>query len=827
MGPTEIKSNPLYWEKDPEKKTYEWADQIVSLFRSGWQSIVDKGKAQEGMEILLSKQSLVQLQKEFNRSSDFVANTKWVAIGVMDRIKNVLIAEFLKAAYKPQVEATDFSALQQKKSDATRLRGRRDIEEVMSAMNRRTGDPAFKVPAESFEGNIEAFDQMGLNDLDPEDRQFFMQTFHRLWHEADAQELLRALMRHNKFEQKVEDLVNDILAKNTIAFQVHASPQSGEIKWKYLKPEDCKAIRGSERDFSDAACLGFENQVTVRQFTTIAGPRFNFEKHGKMLAQAINKTNGTSYEWATRHGLWCNQVMPSTQPGQADEVRPVLMADSHQMMKYMVGISYMEWKSVDQIVEYQDQNTKLFYKKGERNNFPPTRFDEVIREFQKTYKTWFLDTGYQQQFLFNFGPLYHQLSHGEADEYSSYSLSFYQGTGKPATEIIAPFVEIANAAFYKMRWAIAESTPRIRVLHYDSIAQLIMRLAPQTGHPFDMKNPVQNIQGQINQILSHYKSSLTQLYATPEIDGQRFGGNGRPHYWDEGGLDPLAPAMQTVLDWAEAQVSSRLGVGPQDAYTPDQREGFKARNLAMQQSRNATYFVPFAIETVAKSVCTTSLNIAQDAIEFKTPTYTWLRTLIGDDSILSFKALQKIPFHSYAIYVELFNSDEKREELKLEARQAMSEGQITWDEYLVIKELDDYKKAGMILAFYRNRTQKKLQAAAQAEHARQIEIDNVKTKNQLAIIDRKGQWGVREREVQGDYYMRAHQAPVDAALQKKQMDIENNRKKMDEKADSQIKVKTAEKNLEHQVPLTPTPVDAVTPTGSSAPVDQSQGGVPV
>lgn len=812
---TEIKNNPLYWEKDPEKKTYEWAHGIVSMMRGEWKSIINAQDAREGREILLSKQNIDKIQRGFKKSSDFVKNTDWVAIGVMDRIRNIIIAEFLKAAYTPQVEAIDVAADNQKKVDRQLLAGRANIEQVMTDLNKRTGDPMYKVPYNKFNGNIEKFDQMGLDDLNEEDLNFFFETFHRLWHEANAEELLRALMKHNKFENHVESLVNDILATNCISYQVYASPFTGEIKWKYISPDNMKAIEGIEPDFSDAVTLGFQQRVSVRQFLDLAGPEFDWSRDRYALAKAINSTNGTDYEWVQRDGCYKNIIVEAAHPGEATTVRPVRVASSSQMLRHSVDVGYMEWKSVDRVVQKYDAVAELFYPLTEEDrnkNFPEGgRFSKDIREFQKTYKTWFLATGGMgAQLIFRFGPLYHMLSHGEADEFSSYSLSAYRGKGKPATQIVKPFVDIANKAFYKMLWAIEESTPRIRVLHYDSIAQLILKLKPKGGQGGQMGLPggqgggQWNITGQINQILEHYRNSLTQLYATPEVEGQKFGGNGRPHYWDEGGIDPLAPAMQTVMDWAEAQVSARLGINPaRDAYSTDPKDGYRLQMQQMQQSRNATYYIPFMIQNLVKNVGTATLNIAQDAIEMETEVYSWLTNLIGEDNIESFKALDKVPMHSYGIYVELFNAEDRRAELKQDAQLAFSRQEIRWDEYLMVKEMDDYKKAALILAFYRHRNEKIAMQNLQMQRDQQIQFENLQTQNKLLVIDRQGDWDVKRTNAQGEYYMRAHQTPADASIQKKQMDIESNRQKLDEKADATIKVKEAENSLRNSAPIPP------------------------
>jgi hypothetical protein len=827
-APSQIINSSLYWEKDTTKKNYNWAHELCTLFRQEWKPVVDRVQAEEGMKYLLSEQSLEKVKSGFEKSGSFATNTEWIAIGVLDRIRNILIAEFLKGVYKPQVEAVDVGADNQRKKDRTLLAGRSTIEGVITDLNRRTGDPPYKMDSNVFEGNVDAFDQLGLDADNPDDRNFFFSTFHRLWHEIDAQELLAALMQHNEFENYVEDLVNDILAKMCVSFQVYASQFTGEIKWHYLKPEDMRAIEGTRPDFKDAVTLGYEKKVSVRQFLDFAGPEFDWVRDRKALANAINTVNGTNYAFVSREGCYEERLVDSGEGGYKTDY--VLVASYGTMLKHTVQVGYMEWKSVDQVVKKLDRETGFLYPldprdKGKEFN-PNGRYGKDISEYFKTYKTWFIDTGGATQMIFRFGPLYHMLSHGAYDEYSSFSLHIYRSKGRPATKIVKPFVDIANKAFYKMLWAIDESTPRVRVLHYDSIAQLVKKLAPKQVQPSAFANAAgqmqparQSIAGQIEDVLSHYRNSLVHLYSTPEVDGRQMGGNGRPHYIEEGGLDPLAPAMQTVLDWAEAQVSVRLGInGPRDAYTPDPKDGYKKNMAAVEQSRNATYYIPFMLRKIMLNSCTASLNLAQDGIEYETPVLSFLENLIGTDSLESFRSLNKVPMHSYGIYVDIFNTQQEKDRFMMLVDQAYQRREITISQYTIIQNMDDVKKAGLMLAYYQMRNERQVQKQADAQHQRTLQEIQAKNDADLAVIDRKGQWEVRARDTQGKWYFRGQQDKNMSDQERKRADIDSNRQRQQEKADAEISVEKARKSLDNIQPLavsdlgvTPAPVNVPTP----------------
>jgi len=798
-----IKTSPCYFQKDPKEKGVKYAQEMVQLMRSEWTPLVDVPERKIAMDYLLTRQSLESLKRSFKKGKSWVDNNKWIPIAIYDRIRNILIAEFLKGAYSPFVEATDVSAEIQRKKDRTLLKGRPIIEGAMNDLNRRIGDPPYKMPADKFEGNVEAFDEMGLDDRSQSHINFFMEGMHRLWHEADSQTLLRGLMKLNEFENHVEDIVNDILASATVSFQCVVSPYSGQIKWKYLNPSHVKLIPGERKDGKDATCKGFEKNVSVRQFLEFCGPEFdwNNETHRAALTMGLNACNGTTYHSVDKNG--CYDYIPNPD-GEGLIMRQV--ADYQTLIKSKIGVGYMEWKSVDAIGHKKDKKTGLFYdlKDDDPDEYPDTsRYTKEMREYQRTYTSWFMGNGH---FIFRFRPLYHQITYGADDEYSSFSIITLMAAGRPAVKLTESFVDAANLAFQKMMWAIHESNPRKRVYNVDTLLSLVKHINPTDDQQRDAANP--GALSQVNQMLAMYKDSLYEMYATPEIAGQKAPGAQRPNYWDEGGIDPLAPAMQTVLDWAEAQVSARLGLNSlRDASTPDPKDGFKLGMEAIKQSRNATYYIPGMIENILKNTCTISLNICQDAIELrKTTVYTFLETFLGPDSMSSFRALNKIPLHRYATNVEIFNGQDRREETKQDAQLAFQRGDISYGQYLMIREMDDHKRAGMWLEFYRQESERKKAEEAELAHKRALEIQDAKRDGELQVIDAKGHWEIEREKERGKYYMSAHQTPSDAAIIRKQMDIDSNAQKLRERTDEDIRKEEHKKALEAQEPLPPVEV---------------------
>lgn len=798
----DIRNNPSYYEKDPKKKNSNWANTIITMLRSNWSNIVDKERSKRGMNILMSTQSLDSVKSSFKDGTAFkdslTKNNKWIQIAVWDRIRHILIAEYKKALYKPRVDAADPAASADRKRDKAILKNRDLIIKPTNELNARIGNPPYQIPKDQYSGNVELFDELGLDSNDATDVTFFFNVFHRLNYEISAQELLWALLDYNEFDKEIENLVNDILAKMAASFQCYTDVNSGEIKWKYIDPAKIKSIRGERNDFKDAMCMGYEKTVSVRQFLEFAGSDFNFERDRGMLWMAL-QTSGIGLDWTSL-----------TYQGGIDDQGEVCYPWGN-VLQANVSIGYIEWKSVEGVAGKRHKQTKLFYNIDYNTEISPnSSYTKETTEFQKTYKAWYLSTGNYSQHIFNYGPLYHQLTSGAYDEYSSYSLYAIVIPGLSPVEISEPFIDIANKAFYKMLWGIDQSTPRKRVYNYEAIVQLAGKiqsantsngLQPNTsGGANNIEKQNVGVAGRVDELVSNMVGNLYELYTIPEIDGQKMGGNQRPHYWDEGGIDPVAVGMQTVLDWAEAQVSNRLGFnGLRDANTPDPKDGLGVNMEALKQSRNATHFIPDTLSYVIKNVSISSMMRAQDGIEFPgTPIYEFIKRLIGQDAIEDFKALKKIPAHRYAIFVNVMSAENEKKEFKDEAREAYVKGLISYDQYFVVLEYEDMKKARKIMSFYQYKNERKKEKDAELMHKRAMELEQAKTQGQITIDANKGQWAVEEKNVWGEWYMRANQTPADAKLQSKAMDQENNARKLNEKADVDIKVERARAEIKNQ-----------------------------
>jgi hypothetical protein len=811
---SELKFNEDYYVRNPDRKDKAWCNRMITAMRSEWGNIVDRATVEKNRKIVDARQDLEDVKRKFKDApagkQGFKEKTKWIPIAIYNRLVKIMMAEFIKSAYTPKVSAIDVAAQKKKKRDKTMLENRSTLESVMNALNNQVGDPQYKMPVEDFEGNIEDFDKMGLNSDDNDDIEFFFSSFYRLWQETSAQELTRALLRYNKFEKHVRKLVVDLIAANTICFQNFASPFTGEIKWFYHPPEAVKAIKGEMDDYSDAPAIGIEKNVTIRRWLELAGKSFDFQNSTdrEALKNAVNFYSHTRF-YSIDHKGDCFEL-------DDEGVNLIKKASYTDLLKYSVGAGYIEWKSIDGVAYKKSKQSGIRVEVNYDSTLESENYTRETEEYEKVYKSWYLVTGANTQELYRNGPLYHQATKGADDEFVSYSIHIIQSTDKSIIEITEQYNYIVQLAFYCILWGMYESHPNIDYYDYDAMIGVVATMVPQNaagtgdsmfadGQGGASRNAVE---GQLTEIINNYANSTQRLFVRPEKPG---GGTDRPHFSEPGGVDPLSVAMTTVLDWGENKILNQIGIEARSPETPNPKLGKAVQQNAIQASENATFDVPMMLNQLVEDTATCSLKIAQDAIQYKTNVYYWILTLIGDDDVDSIKSLEGIPYHRYGMFVTMFNSQQKVEKVKAMAYESLQKGKIDDAQYAQIESMEDPEKILMLLAYYAQKTQKRLQQEAALAHQRKMEEINSQTQGQLAVEAARKDREMAVEDLKGQYYVAANKSAAEADIAKKQIDVDSNRQRMDERADADIRLAREKANLTKQEPL---------PTNVSEPQDQ-------
>ena len=799
-------------EKDPAKKTPEWFNLVLSSTRPYWRQLKNVGQERDNRAYMYSMQPMNKVMDSFD-DEEFKKNTTFFQIPVLESILNAIVEETVKNPPRCELRAEDPTAINEKKEDIEKLKHRGIIERDRTELQQRVFGPdsQYKVPYDKFNGNVEEFDSLGLNERDPDDVNFYEKNYQRLWYEIGGQSLINNVLKTNQFDQTIiRKLVKDIFWSKTIAIKVYVDKVTGEIKTKYLDPITVWGIFGESNDGKDDTIRSFMDTVTVSEFIQMVGNDFDWERDWRYLLWGINWCNTQKFTGFIRGGInydcWGNPEWMGRMGCEGVEQPNLIPFDQAYMFKIFLGYSEVRtWEATStKMVNKNDPNYLDFvpYSFELKKKKIKEGYEKESKYQQQWYSGYFLATSGTSQYIFNFQKVYFQHIHGANDEYSNGTLCYYQEEGKSAVEIAKPYIQLVNFAYYRMLWIIYKSKPDADEFVFEELTQLaqtIKRDFPQAGTNF----VAPKIEDVLMDLVKTMRKSHVRIRTYPRIDGKAAQQIPQIEKNGTGGLDPLAVAMQAITAWAENQIEVKIGFNPmRTGANPPSRESTATEERTLQNSYTSTGYFYRMIQYGKEHVAVATLNYATDILQYKDSLpYNWIMTLLGNESFEALKALDKFSAHRYGIWVEDYNYEFDRQKMLQAADIALSQKTLTMSQWAIITQTKNPKLGFKILAHLELKTKKK--ERAQAVQDKQIELNIAKQMHDMKMeemeFDRGTKIGVAKTE--GQALIESAKIQAGAKVEVKQLTNEAEPVKQQAKADADKQVVQEKANVEKQQPI--------------------------
>lgn len=799
----------VYSTVDPNEKNIKWFDQVVTQLRRDWLPIVDPSRVVINKKYLFSQQSIDSIKATF-KDEKFISSIRWEPLAFMDTIRNAIREEILRMPPTVGVRAVDPAAISLKKKDINMLKSRMVIQTDETMINQQVGLPPFKLDPSNFEGNIEEFDEMGLEETDTEDVNFFSKEFHRLWFEIGAEALLNNIMKLNRFDsESISRLVDDVLSVRACCFQSYVDQITGEIKQEYLAPDTVWGIFGDHVDGRDDICRGWQDTRTVGEWLKFVGEDFDFERDWFQLLAAVNYyPNPQKFTGFRRNGR------PYSIAGDAERCAALGLnpnihgeVDWNNIAHYKVYMGYVEFNS--------PEITGRWLRRHGNNNYAQRiscdyRIDERMQKEgyfteeyyqQQWYKSFFLTTSSVTQYLYNFGKVYFQNITGANDEYSSGSMIVYRETGNSVMDNSKLLIDIGNFAFFKLAWAIYKAKPEEDVYFVEElveVAKAIKSEFPQAN--IDSAMPA--YQNALAQAIAFQQANTVRIRTYPRIDGRSIG-NPAPLEGKRNGVDPISAAMQATIQWVEYMITSKNGINPMRlGANPPARESFRTEEMTLNASFNSTGYIYRMIQAVKERLATKALLTAQDIIRYKDSVpYKWVKTLIGDKSFNQLKVLEDIAAHRFGIYCININYQYERARIMEAADLALAKGSLTYDQWFIITQTEDYKKASMLLAHYNRKREKQMRKWAVEDQKAAAQLEAQLHQQKMEQLGLQGQIDIKVSENQAQAAIVGKQIEGQSRIAVKQMQVDSEPEKQQAKADSQKEILQEKSVIEQTKPF--------------------------
>lgn len=786
-----------------------------------WRPLVDILRSRRNKSYLLGTQSMDKIIASF-KDKNFIENTNFDQIDVMFSIRNSLTEELMKNPPKAELKATDPTAISDRLKDITMLKSRKLIEGDVTKYRQQIGIPGqYKLPHNKFNGNVQDFDDMGLDEDDPDDINFYTTNFQRLAYEIAGQQLVNDVFKLSRFDQDtLRKFVIDIMANNVLSCQSYVDKITGEIKHNYIYPEVAKGIFNDSNDGHNDICKGWEDSKTVSEFLQMVGNEFVWERDWTKLLFSINfayqqkytgfRRSGIGYTILNSEALISESGIPMEEIKKGDNLLEWSLAYT-----YKISMGYVEWNTCE-------ATSTALYKRDPDNPYGAPKPDALIgfvpysyelqgkhpvTEYQKEssyqqqwYSSYFLQTSIIGQWIFGFGKVYLQNLEGANDEYAAGTLKYYILEGQSAAEIAAPFIDFVNFAYYKTQWIVYHAKPEEDQVVLEELIAVSKGL--QKMNPQNSSSKLVSIENILDQLISYQRKNFLRIRSFPMIDGRSVGQLPQLE-GKRNGIDNLSQQMIQVMQWAETQIQMKLGVNQMRlGGNPQSRESFDSTQATLQSSINTTGYIYRTIQFVKEKLATTALLYAQDVIKFKESIpFKWLTRMLGYEQFTSLQALNNVAAHRFGIFFGDYNSAIDKQNVLQAANMAMQQKMITMSGWGIITQTEDPKLGFKILAYLERKAQKKQQQQIVSQQQAAINLENQKFNNEMQIIKEQNAGNIQRSTISGQATEAAATTNADAKIQTKQMDIDAEPQKQAAKSEGSSNIAFAEAAANSQKPF--------------------------
>jgi hypothetical protein len=800
----------IYMEVDPSKKDAVWANRCIEINRMNWRRLVNVIRGIEDRNLLYSNQPLNHVMDSF-QDAEFKRDVQFLPLPIMEAFVNAVVEELTKRPPRTELKAIDPTSVIAKEKDVELLKNRKILERDISNYRQQVGDPPYKMPYGKFAGNVKEFDNMGLDENDPEDINFYVENFQKLLYEIAGQSVLDNVLKVNKFDEStLRKIVKDVFAFKAICNQVLVDKMTGEIKTRYIDPQICYGVFGDTNDGKNDICRGWQDNITVMEWLQMVGNEFDWYRDWRYLLWGINYCNGTKFTGFIREGVTydcCFNGQWTAEMG-LDGVEQNML-DWSQAYTYKVFSGYMEWRTIDATATYLRSNKNQSYVEPVPYYYELKKKKEVKEYYkesfyqQQWYSSYFLATSNLTQWIYSFQKVYLQQLEGANDEYSNGTLCYYQEEGKSAVEIAKPYLQPANFAYYRMLWLIYKTKPdqeEYLLNEMLTLAKAFKREFPQMAGT----NNTPSFDNILDQVIQYQRKSHIRIRVFPEVEGRvipQLPPEGRKP--GTGGLDPVAIAMQAVTQWAETQIGIKIGINPMRlGANPPSRESTESEMNTIQYSFNTTGYIYRMVQYLKEHIAITILNYTQDIIKFKESVpYKWLLNIIGGESFEYLKLLDKFCAHRCGIYIWDYNRQVEKDKIMQAANIALAKGTMTQDEWYILNMTDDPKKANAILSRMRRIREKKQAEQQMQQMQMQDQLAQKQYERQKDLIMTEGQLKLQAEQIRAKGYIAAAQIQAENKINVKELQVASEQPKIAAKAEAQKQVQQNKSNLEEQKSL--------------------------
>jgi len=798
----------------------EWMHRVTRHVRWYMTPLVSIDEARLGMAYLNGEQSMLAIENLFqnpislNLNNDPYANNRrlfdrygnaaqserpadmpkvhWVMGGIrfksvplLPKMRNVLVGEMKKMGVMTTVQATDPASQNKKLYDRLLLKNKAKLEQDISYNYQQLGQKPYRLNHHKARfgekvgnGNIDKFEDMGLDHTDPQDLDMFFKMFHKLREEMSIQKLIDFVLKYNNIENNyTEKWVDDILAKYAIGAQPYINEVTGTLDIRYLSPESIYIYGATGRDqtFNDSNAKVYEQRMTIKEMLQTIGNSFDVEQQWEKLLCAIAYVNGIEFTGIQPSLRGLAQGDTYSYKGGTDYDGNLVNGNTkcgyNDFMQFKVIVGYIEVNSqIDEGLPVEVSGKNL----QSNTSYPEDRDHYAKRPKYETptYKAHYLAVSSIDQVMFNFGKIKCMDITGYSDVNTNFTIQCWKGIGLPLALQCREMVDFANELFWKLKYVVRRSKPPGTDYNLSSLLEVLDKM---------IDDPLSNEKNsKIMQLVNYLDVSANGIWDFPKLNGLPVGmSNNQLNIEKQNGMGSSAKEYWDLYLSVVNHLWELIGFAPLRQGDPGgNRDSATNQVKALESSESATYFVPDAISMILEQISQRITTITQSVVHDSKDSmiYQFLLNGIGQEPLDDIEALGYYSNTRYGLFFDSVNLLPLKQKLDAVLIESIKTKAITTAQSLLVQDIKNPREAFQVLAYLEQKNakdaQKQQMQLAQQQQQHQQQLAQMQMQGERMKVD----GNIVVAKIQGANHIQGNivnaKSGITKQAMKKQADIE-------------------------------------------------------
>ena len=578
--------------------------------------------------------------------NDSWLNIDWSVLPVVSRFRRLALAKLSKRSYN--ITATPIDIMSQQE-----VQGYRAKQEVKIRMRSELQSMNSPLAQE----NVFKMEDGAPRDM--EELQIHMDFSYKHKLGEEIEEVIKNVLNINDYDEIRNKLLEDSFDFGVCGVKEYVL--DGVVRLRHVRPENVITSYCMNRDFSDAQHVGELRMMSLSDIRRQAQEEFTEEQYYDIAEKFVNSFQNPS-------------AMPPKRGVGSDY-------DSFQIP--VLDLEFISINSMDiesRIDKRGNQIKRVFSKNRKRkaNDYTTTHYKVI-------YKVKFI---LGTEYLFDYG-LCTNMKRERANmtetsmSYHLFAPEFYDMRASSIMEQVIPIADSIQLNWFKLQNAIAIARPKGIQIALDAIENIPLGSGGAELTPKEVLD------------LFNKKGTLVYRYLDPS-------GNPSPYKPIEEIENGLGRDVTTYYDLITRNMQMLRDITGLNEYvdgsTIDPRTLSNVTRLAEEASNNALFACVQADRMILERVAKSVIVRIQDLIKFKTyhPSY---KTALGVETIDYLSGGVDFSYREFGIKIEDKPDIVEREKLKNMAGQYIAAGLIEFEDFVLIENSDNLKKAQYILAY--------------------------------------------------------------------------------------------------------------------------------